>query len=416
MFLVGPDGVVQNCESGVNPKLAEELPAQIEKLLAGESIYQKPLQEYQEELKQYAKMVESSSADEAVSGSMKVEDRKLPEVKTAPRSEPATLKLQTLWKCPDIRSPGNVLVLDGKEGPRLAVIENWKSIAEVGADGKRIALHTLNITDGEAIGSLRSAVGADGKRYIVAFLPTQQRCHVLDDKWNVVAHYPEDAMQKPHSGISDVEIGDLNGDGKLEMYVSYWGVVGVQGVSLDGKRLWGNRSLANVIGLAIGGPDEKNRRKLYCTNNTESIIALDSEGQRQGETTVRNHLLHWIVAADLRGDGKRTWCGLASPMLGENTVVGFSLETGASWTYKLPAGLQPQPIEPIIAGRIVRQGAGQWILPGPDGSVHILSADGKLLDKFNSGVMLQGLATLAINGQPALVIATANGLEAWKVE
>jgi hypothetical protein len=214
MFLVGPDGVVQNCESGVNPKLAEELPAQIEKLLAGESIYQKPLQEYQEELKQYAKMVESSSADEAVSGSMKVEDRKLPEVKTAPRSEPATFKLQTLWKCPDIRSPGNILVLDGKEGPRLAVIENWKSIAEVGADGKRIALHTLNITDGEAIGSLRSAVGADGKRYIVAFLPTQQRCHVLDDKWNVVAHYPEDAMQKPHSGISDVEIGDLNGDGR----------------------------------------------------------------------------------------------------------------------------------------------------------------------------------------------------------
>ena len=73
-------------------------------------------------------------------------------------------------------------------------------------------------------------------------MATQQRCHLLDENWKLVVNYPEEALKKPHSGIADVELGDLDGDGKLKMYVSYSGVVGVQAVSLDGKRLWANRS------------------------------------------------------------------------------------------------------------------------------------------------------------------------------
>ena len=42
------------------------------------------------------------------------------------------------------------------------------------------------------------------------------------------------------------------------MYVSYWGGVGVQAVSLDGNRLWRNRTaVSSVACLAIGPPDER---------------------------------------------------------------------------------------------------------------------------------------------------------------
>ena len=82
----------------------------------------------------------------------------------------------------------------------------------------------------------------------------------------------------------------------------------------------------------------------------------------------------------------------------------------------MPSGVQPQPIEPILVGKVTRDGPGQWILPGPDGSIHFLSADGKPLDKYNTGVTLQGVATAVVDGQPILVIASAKGLEAWKVE
>ena len=317
MFVVGADGIVQDYENGFNPKLAEELPEKIEQLLAGKSIYEKPLKEYQEKLKEYAKMIEKAADGEPAPNEPVIEERKLPETKTAPRSEPAKLKLKSAWTCPEVKSPGNVLLLADKTGPaRLAVVENWKSVAEIGLDGKLIAMHKLPLGDNEVIGCLRSAVGADGKRFTVAFLTTQQRCHVMDDKWNVVASYPEDALKRPHSGLADVELGDLQGDGKLRMYVTYWGVVGVQGVSLDGKRLWANRSLANVIGAAILDSDEKGGRSLCCANNTGVLTLLDAEGQRKGEIKTREASITWVVAADPRGDGRPLLCAMSSPQAG----------------------------------------------------------------------------------------------------
>ncbi len=414
-FVIGPDGIVQDCESRGDPKFIEELPSKIEKLLAGENIYEKPLKAYQEQLERYAKTMENAE-NESSSGAV-LEEKKIPEAKTAKRSEPAKLKMKSLWKCKDVKSPGNVYVLSGKgEKTRLAVIDNWKAVAEVGLDGKLIASHKLTLDETELVGSLRSAVDADGKRHTVAFLTTQQRCHILDENWKQTISYPEDALKKPHSGLADVELGDLDGDGKLDMAVSYWGVVGVQGVSLDGKRLWANRSLSNVIGMAIGDADEKGRRNLYCTNNAGSLVALDAKGERQGEVKVPDFMMHWVVAADLQGEGPKQWCAMTAPKLGESLAIGFSLKGDVSWTYPLPMGVQPKPIELIIPGRVTRDGPGQWILPGPDGSVHILAIDGKLLDKFNSGVTLQGLATVEIDGQPVLVIASDDGVEAWKVE
>ena len=57
---------------------------------------------------------------------------------------------------------------------------------------------------------------------------------------------------------------------------------------------------------------------------------------------------------------------------------------------RCPMGIPSQPIEPIISGKLTRDGAGQWLLPGPDGSIHVLSADGKPLDKFNYGPCCKG--------------------------
>ena len=51
-----------------------------------------------------------------------------------------------------------------------------------------------------------------------------------------------------------------------------------------------------------------------------------------------------------------------------------------------------------------------------DGSIRFVSLKGKILDEFNHGVSLAGLASVTIDGKPALVIATTDSLEAWSVE
>jgi len=146
------------------------------------------------------------------------------------------------------------------------------------------------------------------------------------------------------------------------------------------------------------------------------MVVLDAEGKRQSDIRIPDRMMHWIVDADLRGEGELSWCGLCSPKIGESLAVGWSLDGKELWSYALPPGILPQPIEPIIPGRLTRKGSGHWILPGPDGSIHILSADGHLFDKFNTGTTLQGLATAKIDDEPVLIVASSNGLEAWKVK
>jgi len=400
-FIIDANGIVQDYEAGVNQDLVTVLSDKIDKLLAGENIFDAPLKSYQEFLKQYEN----------------VEEQAVPVAKISQRSEPRTFKLSPLWKCADLKSPGNILVLNSTNAqPRLLIIEGPKSIAEVGLDGKVTAVHKLNIGDGEFVTNIRAFAAADGKIYIAVFAGAQQRCHILDEQWNIVLSYPENALENPHSGIADVELGDLDGDGVPKIYVGYWGVVGVQAVTLEGKRLWPNRSISNVVRMAVTEVDADGRRDLLCVNSNGTLVELDAKGQRKGEISVPNRPIGWIACADLQGNGRLLWCGLSAAKMGETIALGLNLNGEELWNYALPVGLQPQPIEQIIPGKITPQGPLQWILPGPDGSINIIGADGKLIDAFNYGAMLQGLVTVTIDGRPALIVASPNGLEAWRIE
>lgn len=411
VIVVDAEGVVQHCEVDHNPKLDAILPEKLEKVLAGEDIYQGSLETYRKELEQYQRNVEAA-AEGPLPG-----EHEVPDVEIADRSEPATFQRSRLWKCSELSGPGNILVVASAEGPpRLMVVDQWKSVAEVGLDGKMIARHQLPIEPIEVVSNLRTGLGADGKRYFAALAYLHQRFHLFDQDWKLVLSFPQDALKNTHQGITDVQLGDLQGDGTIKAYVGYRGVVGVQEVSPDGKRRWWNRSLADVARLAIGGPDEQGARRLYCTSSNGFLAVIDAKGQRQGEVMVPGQFLHWITAADLNGDGRPQWCGLTTDPRGNNVAIGLNLQGERLWSYALPEGVHRQPIEPVVAGQLQPGGPRQWLLPGADGSIHILAADGKLLDRFNYGAELTGLATAELDGRPVLMVASSNGLEAWKVE
>ena len=244
------------------------------------------------------------------------------------------------------------------------MVDTWKSVAEVGLDGKLIAAHPLKLEQSELVSNLRSATAADGKRYFAAFASAQQRFHLLDGSWNPLASYPEDALTNSHAGIADVQLGDLDGDGMPEAVRRLLGRGRRAGRFAQGKRLWSNRSVSNVGRMAIGEPDAQGKRNLFCTNNTGSLAVIDAAGRADRRGRLPGQLLHFIAAADLNGDGKLLWCGLAAPQLGSNVAVGLDLTGKDFWRYPLPVGVHRQPIEPVVAGRLSSRGAGQWLLPG----------------------------------------------------
>jgi thiol-disulfide isomerase/thioredoxin len=406
MFIVGPKGLVQYFETGGNPQLAAILPEKIDKLLAGEDIYEEPLEQYEKQLEQFANP-EAAMQQES----------EIPQADVAPKSEPEKLALAPLWQAEGLSGPGNIVVVPDKSGAaRLLVVSDWKSVAEVGPDGKVVATYPLQLPEQEVVSFLRTATTPDGKRIFAGSAPGMLQLYAFDEKFNPLFVYPEAAMENPHSGITDVQIADLDGDGTPMLAVGYRGDVGVQGVSIEGERIWSNRSVPIVLRLAVGAPDAEGKRTLLCANGSEGLAALNAEGKTQGEINVPGRMLYWIAAEDLNGDGKAEYCALSATNLGKMSALGIDLEGNELWSYDLPEGVHTQPIEPVTAGQLSADGPGVWILAAADGSLHFLGADGSVLDRFNYGKELSGVATATIQGQAALLVSTPEQLEAWKIQ
>jgi thiol-disulfide isomerase/thioredoxin len=415
-FIVGPDGRVQDLEiGGGNPNLETDLPAKIDKLLAGQDVYQAPLGAYQQWLDQMRENTKRAMESKPSDGEV-VQQKEVPRAAIAQRTEPKVVKLSPLWKFTEAGAPGNILVVPRADGsPRVLVVDSFKKVVELGPDGKRVATHDLHMQSQEIVSLLTTAVGSDGKRHFCGVAVRQQRLHLYDENFKLLGSFPQDALENPHAGIYDALLADLNGDGALELYVGYFGDVGVQGVGLDGRRKWAFRQISNVMRLTVAGPDPK-RPLLWCTHDRGSLVGLDDQGKPQGEVIVQNRPLYSAYAADLTGGGQPSWCGLSMPELGRTIVVGFNLKGEELWAYELPKGVHEQLIEPVTTGRLTGSAPGQWVLAAADGSIHVLGADGKLVDRFNYGSTLCGLAASTLSGKRVLFVSTPHSVEAWKVE
>lgn len=414
MFLVGSDGVVEDFEAGYNPELTKALPEKLEKLLAGKHLYEQGLKDYQQRLKGIEEVAQRGP-DLKPPPAEEVR-QELPPAKIAEASQPKSLKLKSLWKCAELKSPGNLLVVPRPgRGPQILVLNEWRSVVELGPDGKVAATHPIELPSSEVVSFLRTTEGAGGRRWFAVSAVGMQQVHVYDTDWKPVFHFPSDAFENKHPGIFDAQFAELAAPGTPLLALGYWGPVGAQGVSLEGKRLWANRSMENVFRLTVTGPDAAGRRSLLCLNSRGTIVVLDAEGNRKEEIVVGSRPIQLLVGADLTGDGQPEFCGMSSKQLGVYVAVGLDLRGKELWTYDLPPGHPAMPIEQIVPGRVLSAPGGQWLLPAAEGSIHILRADGQLIDRFNYGSALSGLATAEINGRPVLLVASGQGVEALEV-
>jgi thiol-disulfide isomerase/thioredoxin len=403
MVVIDADGVVQMNEVGLNPNIASELPAKIDRIVAGENIYEEEVNAHAERVKQH-EAAQQTANESAAAGE--------PQLATiAPKSEPQSLSLEQAWQTTELARPGNILVTGSAAGDETVYVHaGWSEVVEIDGAGAVTARHTLELEDKTAVSFLRTAVDAQGARYFVGSANAQQKLYAFDAEFNRILTFPE----SEHAGISDVRLWDVNGNGSLEMVVGYWGVVGVQAVSLTGERLWSNRSLENVFRLTVARTGQNGEAEVLCTNARGSLIPLDGAGEALAERVVEQRFLRSIEAADLDGDGVDELCAISTDAQRNDEAVGLSATGEVLWTTPLPAGLHEFPLEMITSGPLLG-GEHVWVLGAADGSIHIVSRDGQLIDAFNYGEALAGIGVTTGGGQPTLLVATASGVTAWRV-
>lgn len=410
LVVLGPDGVMQDDEPGLNMALATELPKRLQKLLSGESLHEEAQARYDRQLTEYHRKISEVPEESTGDGT--------PQAEIAPRDEPQHIKLTKLWTCGDLTEPGNIRIISDADGPpKILVHDGWRHVVELDIEGHSVERHELkDVPTTAGTSCLRTAVDGQGKRYYLAFASAQQQVFLFDDQWQPVATYPKEVG---HDGVADALLADLDGDKELEMYVSYWGIVGVQRADLEGKKRFGYREqMEKVYALAATSPDSQGVAKLLCANGHEpgSLELLNSYLEHQQKIIVPNQHLYRLEAADLNGDGEMDYAGVAPSPTGAEVVVGFDLAGNELWTQPLAKGNHQSLIEMLTFGRLLPGDTAHWLVAGPDGGILFITADGTLADSFHYGTPLHGLAATVINGEPVLIVSTQQKVEAWKVE
>ena len=387
-LLLDRNGKVQDILPGYNLEVFNEIPRRIDAIEAGEDFFRKVAGQFADDEQRYREML-----DLATRGGV------------AKKSEPGVLRRLTRWQIRDVREPGNVTVVaDGAPRPRIFVIEAFRRIVELDSSGKLVARHDPRLPSDARISFLRAARDRDGRLWMAASAPGQSQAFLLDERFEVKLSHPE----RQDVAIGDAQLADLDGDGTPELVIGYLGVNGVHSISLDGTRKWRNPSVEDVSRLAVvGRPDSVAAgRQVLAATYSGRVTPIDSRGVDAAKWQPDAGAIQHFFTADGR------LCAVAGTRQGTFVAAGVKSDGASLWEHPLPFGRSIKPIEPITWGKVAAEQA-HWIVASADASIHFLTHDGKLIDQFNFGAPLAGMAALRESeGRDLLILSSDDGVEA----
>jgi hypothetical protein len=400
-------GCVQIFQAGGSPELAEQLVGIVERLKRGDDLAAEILAEYRRERERYEQILSRGGPEPG-------ELVEVPEAVIRRRSEPQKIRIRPLWEC-EVEGVGNLVVSSSSDGsPQSFVLSGGRSVVEIDGQGKVVGRHSLEIPPPGVITFFRTATDKSGKRFFVGSSPLASQCFLFDADWKLLLAFP--AVDQAPLGVADLALADLDNDGQLEIFVAAAGGAGVVDLSLQGDVRWRSSAVPAAMSLAISQPDDLGSKMIFVSGDEKGAIGrINRFGNAESAVSVRNWSIARIFGGLFSASGQANFVALATSMKNEPFLVGLSDEMSEKWNYPLPPGVHQNPIEPVTASRMLPGHQGEWWLAGPDGSVHLITADGQLFDSFFTGMPLTGIAATKIGEKAVLLVSSVERVMAWEV-
>ncbi len=403
LMLVSADGQLQDMHTGMLEN-ADDLVKKVRQIQAGEDLVQAAKDQHTRELDEHLAIMEAATLERSLV------DEQPATAEISPRKLPEKLVVEEVWKSKlaNLTKPGHVVVLTG-DSQEILVIDGGEAVVRYDNGGKSIGQIKLPQHSEQSAGLVRAATDADGKNWFLVSGVDWQQVFLFDKDWQLVFSFPDEQ----HSGIGDARLFDLKSAGKPNVFVGYWGGLGVQEGSLEGQRVWVNRHLDHVLQVAEGPAIESGKdSSLWCTSTRGTVTEITADGKLNREIVIVGHNL--ISLEPFTHDEQQTRCGISSVKAGRYAVVAFDRNGKVAWSYDLPPGEYQGSIPPIQ--RIdLPDLKDSVVVAGPDGSLHFLSAQGELIDRFDYGDSISGLAARVTEKDPFLWVSAGNRLTAWRI-
>lgn len=415
--VLGANNTLHYFGVGANPNVGNEVAVVIERLLAGQNVAEDVLQRNAEAQKAYRRHLASARAG----GDGWVEDlgTELPK-----RTQPRQLRMSEAWSCNDLAEPGNMLIVPGKE-KLLLIVDGWNHLAVVSTSGELKKRFPLELPSDAGITLLRAGKDKRDRGLIAATTRGGRRAFVFDFGGKMLMQYPQ--YVDGRAVIGDVGFGDLDADKDPELITAWQGSQGIHGVGLDGTQRWTNRVASGIVSLGLV-PNKRGANSVFVTGEQGRPYLIGGDGRTEREISMGPATIHQLVGwpGSARGydaivnddelpKGLARYLGISAAGGGAVTGIGITEAWQPIWKYPLPSGLYRHQIDWPQSMDLPNIGP-TWLIPGADGSVHFVGADGKFTDSFYTGEHLRGIAGLRLDDRLLLILATDGKLTAHEIE
>ncbi len=392
-------------EVGANPNLSQTLALVLQRLLAGEDVALDVQRNYEAEMAAYQRHLDVARLPAG-------EPSTIAKQQFPPASEPAKLQRAVRWESRALTSPGNLVIVDDPStSSRLIVVEQMQEAVELDRDGEIVRRFPLQIDDTSPMAQLAWCRSTEGTGNFVAFTPLGQRLGVYDRDFRLLLRYPSDNQR--HPGIMTATLADLDGDQQQELYVGFADPVGLQRIELDGSRRWTNRAIPGVVSIAprwLAKPPY-----LLVTGERGLIVPISRSGVEGSPIALGQRTIHQLVGHPDREPHTIQFLGMSYTLDGRLIAVGLTPDLQEAWSYGLPGGVYNSPVRTPVWARMLAGSRGQWLLAGPDGSVHLIDDSGDFYDMFHVGAPIDGLGGFQADGQGVLVVVSRGTVTAYNV-
>ena len=151
--------------------------------------------------------------------------------------------------------------------------QNYKRCVQLGADGRV----EREFSYGDARMEIRTArLRANATRDLLLFGIWVGSLVAADTNGAILWNY----SPPPRSGIDDVWVADLDGDGLDEVVVGYNGSIGLHVLDGRGKLLWKNQQIGNCWGVCAADLEGDGRPEVLSTSARGWVHVFKSDGTR----------------------------------------------------------------------------------------------------------------------------------------
>jgi hypothetical protein len=387
---------IQFYGKGYNPELTEQLPVIVDKLNRGEDLAQEVIDYVASDRTRYQQEINAGGPPMII------------RPKLAPQSKPKTLIMRQIWQRTDIAAPGNIVAAKRNGGGSLFVVSQTKQIVELGLDGKTI--RESRPVDNLEFNFLRYGSTQSQSR-LVASSVFGKMLAVFDSNLNQVGQFPTEIDRR--LAIGDAAIGDLDGDGKLDIAVGLTSAGGVIRLDENANPAWQTPHKIDAISLRLT-PLNSRGRQIVATTLDGQLAVISADGQSAQKRVLRNREVFGIMAS-ARAGSSTSYCGITYDFEHNYVLLGMNDQLQQVWEHPLAKGAHVVPVQFIACGDLLGSGHHQWVAASPDGTIDVISDSADFFESFGFGDYVTGIEVVNFGQQRMLVVASAKSVTAFSI-